>query len=144
MSGKKSRQQLFSCVLDDPNPSGERIQSEEELVDKVLKEGLKLKNKCKLLTKQCNDYEIRLINTSNAYELSLRQKEQQLQEAHAHFEELSSRLNTSHSRDLQMIKDSKDNEIRELKIRIVQLQENVSQYFSHIYCLQVVLIYLIT
>lgn len=93
---------------------------------------------------QCNDYEIRLINTSNAYELSLRQKEQQLQEAHAHCEELSSRLNASHSRELQMIKDTKDNEIRELKIRIMQLQENVSQYFSHIYCLQVVLTHLIT
>ncbi len=52
MSGKKSRQQLFSCVLDDPNPSGEMIESEEELVDKVLKEGLKLKNRCKYLTKQ--------------------------------------------------------------------------------------------
>ena len=86
---------------------------------------------------QCNEYETRLVNTSNAYELSLRQKEQQLQEAHVHCEELSSRLNNSHNRDLQMVKDAKDNEIRELKMIIAQLQDNV---FNLIYSLFVILL----
>lgn len=69
MSGKKSRQQLFSCVLDDPNPSGEMIESEEELVDKVLKEGLKLKNRCKYLTKQVEI--IYSLTNSHTYFLAL-------------------------------------------------------------------------
>lgn len=76
-----------------------------------------------------------MVNTSNAYELSLRQKEQQLQEAHEHCEELSSRLNTSHNRDLQMVKDAKDNEIRELKATIRQFEDNVFNliYFFYLF-----------
>lgn len=73
-----------------------------------------------------------MANTSNAYELSLRQKEQQLQEAHTYCEELSSRLNDSHNRDLKLIKDSKDNETCELKAKIAQLQDNNVRQTSHI------------
>ena len=95
MSGK-----LFSCVLDDAGPGITTSENEDEVVDKVLREGLRLKKKCKQLQQQLAETEAQRCHAHAAYEQALLDKDRQC-------EEYAVRINSSHRMEIQKYRDTK-------------------------------------
>lgn len=74
--GRSNGLSLFSCVLDEARKYNTGANTEEEqLVDRVLHESLKLKRKSKQLQQQVNDYEAQKNYAGLAYEKSLAEKD---------------------------------------------------------------------
>lgn len=95
------------------------------MVDKVLREGLKLKRKCKLLQQMLADAEQARVTAHTAYERAMQAKDKE-------FREVISRLDTNHLVELQRTKDSNSNEVEELKLLLQQakVELNVMSGYS--------------
>lgn len=111
---------MFACVSNDDDDSvtgisrrgGKRqVEQEDELINKVLEEGLRLKKRCKALTTALSDADSRAVAQREAdqkgYQENIFKVQQQIDVE-------ASRLASAHSIELGHLCDTKNREIDEL------------------------------
>lgn len=111
---------MFACVSNDDDDSvtgisrrgGKRqVEQEDELINKVLEEGLRLKKRCKALTTALSDADCRAVAQREAdqkgYQETIFKVQQQIDLE-------ASRLASAHSVELGHLCDTKNREIDEL------------------------------
>lgn len=111
---------MFACVSNDDDDSvtgisrrgGKRqVEQEDELINKVLEEGLRLKKRCKALTTALSDADSRAVAQREAdqkgYQETIFKVQQQIDLE-------ASRLASAHSIELSHLCDTKNREIDEL------------------------------
>lgn len=111
---------MFSCILDDYNHIEEKKnykirqerQHEEELIDKVLNEGLKLKKKCKTLNRLLADIEAQRNLERVEFDQIILEKNNKID----YYANSSS--NTEHIIQLQQFRDIKAKEIESLQYQL--------------------------
>lgn len=100
---------MFSCTaFHEPENENEMVyQEEQEMIDKVISEGMKLKKKCKSLSKMLSESEIQRKKDIDFYEKLVLEKEKD-------FDQMLNQIKTTHANELFSLKDIKTKEIDDL------------------------------
>jgi dynactin complex subunit len=112
---------MFACVSNDDDDSvtgfsrrggKKQVEQEDELINKVLEEGLRLKKRCKALTTALSDSETRALSQRDidqkGYQETIFNLQQQVDQE-------ASKLSSAHAIELAHLSDSKQREIEDLR-----------------------------
>lgn len=103
---------MFACVSadDDDSVTGysrrdkRQVEQEDEIINKVLEEAMRLKKRCKFLTNALSDAENKAVTNKKDHEANL-QREISIE---------LSRITSTHEFDMAYLRDTKDREIHDL------------------------------
>jgi dynactin complex subunit len=112
---------MFACVSNDDDDSvtgfsrrggKKQVEQEDELINKVLEEGLRLKKRCKALTTALSDSETRALSQRDidqkGYQETIFNLQQQVDQE-------TSKLSSAHAIELAHLSDTKQREIEDLR-----------------------------
>ena len=109
---------MFSCVGSTSADNG----NNDETIDKVLTEGIKLKRKCKSLRLMLMDTESKRKEESEQYEQQLTELRQQLDD----YTEASAGVQSQHYIELAQLRDYRTHEVNELRQQLSAAREELS------------------
>lgn len=112
---------MFACVSNDDDDSvtgfsrrggKKQVEQEDELINKVLEEGLRLKKRCKALTTALSEAEARAANQRDIDQKGYQETIVNLQQQ---IDQEASKLLSAHAIELAHLSDTKHREIEDLR-----------------------------